>query len=482
MPQHNPATDATCTDPEKDTEKIRLRRFWPLFYIEASMRISVAGLLLNMVGLSQIIWPGDSFHSLEFGVLISAKLTILSVIGVIFGILADRYSRKKLVIMSLAIMAAGDILVGFSAQPWMLVQFIACYALVGAGQGGVEPIITSIANDDCHQHFRSRFFGTLEASRQLALIVGMFVSAVMIDLGLWQIYFWLMGAIVASSCVLSAFFLREPARGFQAHESLKQVISTTAAKYGYKLTPDTIKQTVFSRTNMLAFVEGIFTWILFSVAMYLIYPWIQDQHHVTATATSTLMAVFGVPGVIIGAVGFSRMSDRLAKRSIKYRIYMITGSIIALFVIVILLFVIPIPDMGTFDAGDLTLLFRYPIFILFGALLFIMRALFSVYHINQTPVLQAINLPEAQGFISSANQFLEMIGYAVGPLLAGVLLLATNNDYPATALISLSIGLPSVALWLLANRWINGDVARVNEILKTRAGEMARQNGEGGKK
>ncbi|MEX2682174.1 MAG: MFS transporter [Candidatus Sigynarchaeota archaeon] len=453
-----------------------LRHFWPLFYIEASMRISVAGLLLNMVGLSQIIWPGDAFHALEFGIIISSKLTILSFAGVIFGVLADRFSRRKLMLLSLAIMAAGDFIAGFSSQPWMLVQFIACYSIVGMGQGGVEPIITSIVNDDCHQHFRSRFFGTLEASRQLALIVGMFVSAALIDSGLWQLYFWLMGAIMAASVLVTALFLKEPRRGFQAHESLKSVISTTTARYGYKLTPDTVKQTIFSRTNVLAFVEGIFTWILFSVAFYLIYPWIQDQHHVTATSTSALMAVFGVPGVIIGAVGFSRMSDRLAKRSIKFRIYMITGSILALFVILILLFVLPIPDMGTLNTSDLMVVFKYPIFIVIGVLVFAMRAVLSIYHINQSPVLQVINLPEAQGFIASANQFLETIGYALGPLIAGLLLTSTNNDYPTTALISLTIGLPSVAMWLLANRWIDGDVARVNEILQIRAGEMARQS------
>jgi predicted MFS family arabinose efflux permease len=298
----------------------------------------------------------------------------------------------------------------------------------------------------------------------------------MIDAGVWQSYFWLMSAVVASACVLAVFFLKEPRRGYQAHESLKQVISTTTARYGYKLTPATVKQTIFSRTNMLAFFEGIFTWILFSVAMYLIYPWIQDQHHVSATSTSILMAVFGVPGVIIGAVGFSRMSDRLGKRSIKYRIYMITGSILALFGIVILLFAMPLPDVGTHDPGDLTLIFKYPIFIMFGVVVFVMRAVLSIYHINQTPVLQAINLPEAQGFISSANQFLETIGYGIGPLIAGILLTSTNNDYPATALISLFIGLPSVAMWLLANRWIDGDVAKISEILKTRAGELASKN------
>jgi MFS family permease len=476
MPQDTPAIDATCPEPAKDGEKTKLRRFWPLFYIETALRFSVAGLLLNMVGLSNIIWPGEPFHSLEFGIVISAKLTMLSFSGVIFGILADRYNRKRLMIIGLLIMFIGNLFAGFAAAPWIFVEFIACYVIVGVGQGGIEPIITSIANDDCHVQFRSRFFGTLEALRQLALIMGMFTSATMIDAGVWQAYFWLMSAIVASACVLAVFFLKEPRRGFQAHESLKQVISTTTANYGYKLTPDTVKLTIFSRTNMLAFFEGIFTWILFSVAMYLIYPWIQDQHHVSATSTSILMAVFGVPGVIIGAVGFSRMSDRLSKRSIKFRIYMITGSILALFGIVILLFVMPLPDVGTMDPGDFTLIFRFPIFIVFGIVVFVMRAVLSIYHINQTPVLQAINLPEAQGFMSSANQFLETIGYGIGPLIAGILLTATNNDYPGTALISLFIGLPSVAMWLLANRWIDGDVARISEILKTRAGELARKS------
>ncbi|NMC04032.1 MAG: MFS transporter [Candidatus Lokiarchaeota archaeon] len=475
MPQEATVPDATCQASAMDPEKTRLRRFWPLFYIEAAMRFSVAGLLLNMVGLSNIIWPGEPFHSLEFGVVISAKLTMLSFSGVIFGILADRYNRKRLMITGLLIMVLGNLFAGFASAPWIFVEFIACYVIVGVGQGGIEPIITSIANDDCHLLFRSRFFGTLEALRQLALIMGMFTSASMIDAGAWQAYFWLMSAIVASACILATIFLKEPRRGFQAHESLKHVISTTAARYGYKLTPETVKRTIFSRTNLLAFFEGIFTWILFSVAMYLIYPWIQDQHHVSATSTSILMAVFGVPGVIIGAVGFSRMSDRLGKRSIKFRIYMITGSILALFGIVILLFVMPLPDVGTLDPGDLTLIFKYPIFIVFGIMVFVMRAVLSIYHINQTPVLQAINLPEAQGFISSANQFLETIGYGMGPLIAGILLTATGNDYPSTALISLVIGLPSVAMWLLANKWIDGDVSRINGILQTRADELVRK-------
>ncbi|MBN2151108.1 MAG: MFS transporter [Candidatus Lokiarchaeota archaeon] len=479
--EHRPDDKDACDATPGAAEPASLRRFWPLFYIEAAMRVSVAGLMLNMVGLSQVIWPGDAFHSLEFGIIISAKLTVLSITGVVFGTLADRLPRRSLMVLCLAVMAAGDVLAGFSSSPWMLVQFVACYSIVGAGQGGIQPIITSIANDDCHQHFRSRFFGTLEASRQLALISGMFVSAVLIDAGLWRIYFWLMGSILASGCAISVLFLKEPRRGFQAHESLKQVISTTTAKYGYKLTPDTVKSTIFSRTNMLAFFEGVFTWILFSVAIYLIYPWIQDQHHVTATSTSALMAVFGVPGVIIGSVGFSRMSDRLARRSIKFRVYMITGSILALFGIVILLFVLPLPDLENVDTGNLAVIFSYPVFFVFGGLIFVMRAVLGIYHINQTPVLQVINLPEAQGFISSANQFLETIGYAIGPLVAGILLTTMNNDYPGTALISLVIGLPSVAMWLLANRWIDGDISRVDEILQTRAVEMARQNGNLGK-
>lgn len=40
-------------------------------------------------------------------------------------------------------------------------------------------------------------------------------------------------------------------------------------------------------------------------------------------------------------------------------------------------------------------------------MVFIARSVVGLWNINQAPILQKVNLPEAQGAISSANQFLE---------------------------------------------------------------------------
>ncbi|MFX1307212.1 MAG: hypothetical protein ACFFDG_10395, partial [Promethearchaeota archaeon] len=97
--------------------------------------------------------------------------------------------------------------------------------------------------------------------------------------------------------------------------------------------------------------------------------------------------------------------------------------------------------------------------------------------INQPPILQKINLPEAQGKISSANQFLELIGSGLGPIIAGFLLASFNQNYQITVLISASIGMISCLAWLIGAKSINNDIQRISSILKIRAEEL-KENGQ----
>ena len=184
------------------------------------------------------------------------------------------------------------------------------------------------------------------------------------------------------------------------------------------------------------------------------------------------MIIFGLPGGFIGSIVFAKLSDRLAKRNIKNRVYMIVFSIIALFFTFILLFNFPLPPL-TIDEGKNILIFlSFPIMWIMGVLVFIVRSVLSLWNINQPPILQEINLPEAQGTISSANQFLEMIGSGTGPIIAGTVLLAFNNNYQITAGVTLGIGIIGGLMWLLSILWINKDVNRVSNILKQRGMEL----------
>ncbi|MHA1270617.1 MAG: MFS transporter [Candidatus Helarchaeota archaeon] len=451
-----------------------IKKFWKLLLIQAVVSVSVSGVMLNMLGISNIIWPGEMFHSIELGMIVSSKILMVAIMGLIFGTLADKYSRKKLFCFVLILMGIGKFMNGYvplydSTIAYLL--FILWYSVLGTGQGGINPLIASYSNDTCEFNLRSRFFGINEVFRQFFLIVGMISSAWLIQIGYWRIYFWVSGILLIITGILSLFILKEPKRGIMRSE-LKDVLSSELT-YKYQLNKETIKSTIFSKTNMIAFFEGIFTWIIFSIAIYLIYPYIQSPpFNVSPVVSSLLMIIFGVPGAIIGAISFSKISDRLAEKNIKYRIYMIVISLVILFLVVILLFLIPLPELSVEEANNISFLFGYPIFIIFGILLFILRAVLGIYNINQTPLLQTINLPESQGIISSWNQFLEEFGFGLGPIISGYLLTLTNQNYIQTAIISMSIGIPSIFLWLLANKWIHQDIARIKKILERRASEL----------
>ena len=451
-----------------------MAKFWVFFLIEAFMRFSVAGLMLTMGEFSKIIFGVDEFQPVEMGYIISSKLLLLAFTGIIFGILADRYSRKWLLVIAFLIMGAAKILNGFAFVPLMFPLFLLCYSLLGTGQGAVAPVVISHINDSCSRLSRSRFFGLLEAIRQSSLIGGMITSAILVQLGFWRLYFWLTGSMLLSCSLIVALFLKGPKRGMESHDSMRSILSEASVHYNYVLSKDTIRSTIFSKTNIIAFIEGIGTWILFSIAIYLIYPYIQnDPHNISPVSSSILMIIFGLPGALAGSIGFSKLSDKLATKSIKSRVYLIIFSMLSLFVIVIVMFLLPLPLLSPSEGTDLSLMFNYPVFIVFGVLIFFLRGVLGIYHINQTPILQAINLPEAQGMISSWNQFLESAGFGLGPLISGYLLALSNDNYTFTAIIAMMIGIPSICMWFLANKWIKADVNRVQQILKHRAGELS---------
>ena len=115
---------------------------------------------------------------------------------------------------------------------------------------------------------------------------------------------------------------------------------------------------------------------------------------------------------------------------------------------------------------------------LIGMCAFFARAVVGIWNINQPPILQAINLPEAQGTVSSANQFLELIGSGTGPIIAGFLLIFFNQNYQITVTLTMGIGIFGGVLWLLAVNWINKDIQRISDILKKRGIELSKKNYE----
>ena len=131
----------------------------------------------------------------------------------------------------------------------------------------------------------------------------------------------------------------------------------------------------------------------------------------------------------------------------------------------------------TIDQGKSFLfVFSFPIIWAIGICAFFARAVVGIWNINQPPILQAINLPEAQGTITSSNQFLELIGSGTGPIIAGFLLIYFNQNYQITVSITMGIGIIGAFLWFFAPKWIKKDIDRISNILKERGIELNNKN------
>ena len=101
--------------------------------------------------------------------------------------------------------------------------------------------------------------------------------------------------------------------------------------------------------------------------------------------------------------------------------------------------------------------------------MFLSNAVGSLFMVNQGPLLQEINLPEAQGKMTSWNQLVENTGMGIGAIMVGVLLYVTGTNYQLTILILMVFIIPGIIVWFLTLKWYPKDAEQVKKILEERA-------------
>ncbi len=283
-----------------------------------------------------------------------------------------------------------------------------------------------------------------------------------------RLFFWSAGIGILVFGFILVRHINEPKRGAQ-QEELTHILQEDIP-YEFRITREMMKKSMLSKTNIVALVEGIFTWILMGSINFLILNLIQNEpHNISEFSTSIFIVCFGLTGGIVGQLGLARLSDRFARKHVKARVYMIIIAISGGIISFALFFFIPWPHLSVEQGRDVGFLMTLPIIWLMGSLFFFSRSIFSLYIVNQSPILQQINLPEAQGQIVSWNQFLENLGRGIGPSLSGILLVVSNYNYQFTILILTLCILPGIILWSLALRWLISDTNQIKNILKKRA-------------
>ncbi|TFF85402.1 MAG: MFS transporter [Promethearchaeota archaeon] len=455
------------------------RALWPLYLLNGFQSIAYGSFIVLIVPLSEIFWPAEPTHFFEMGLLYSSLSWSSAVGGLIFGRLIDLYSRKYIIIIISIFRGLSMFFLGFALEAqgvYTWAYFLVSVSVFGFVSGGSWPAVISISNDVVPKNQRSQFFGTYEIIRRSTNMFGWVFVAFLVQIGLWRQYFLGIGVLILIGGLVFGIHNKEPKRG-KLEEELFHILKDDKIEYNYKINRETIKNTMLSKTNLVALIEGIFTWILMSSLNFLILNFIQNPPiNISEFSTSIFLVVFGLTGGVFSQLIFARISDRLAERNSIYRLPIIVISIAGGLATFALFFFLPWKPLTPEQGENVLFLLTLPVIWTMGVLFFTSRSLFSLYISNQSPVIQEINLPEAQGQIISWNQFLEAFGRGIGPTLCGILLTLTYKNYQLTVLIIVFCILPGVILWLMALRWYPEDRERIKSILAKRAEKLKQTN------
>ncbi len=452
---------------------------WPVYLLNGFNSIAFAGIIILMVPLSSLIWPGEDYHALEMGILMTTLLWTSSVSGLLLGKLIDKYSRVKILLIISIARSFCMIMLGFAIAGqgiltwWYFFIFVLIFALFA---GGSYPAIVSLSNDIVPLKHRSKFFGYFGIFGSVFMMLGFLISGALVQFGLWRLYFISIGIAVLLSGLIFYFYVKEPKRGVQNKE-LRDVLKDRSIEYDFKMDKELMRSTMLSRTNIAALIEGIFTNVFIGSLDMIILPYLQTPpHNLSPLITGLFVVIFGVIGRVIGQILLARVSDKLAQKNDVRRISFIIFSLVGGSITFVLMFFVPLPFLTPEEGANIVLFFSLPLTYVMGVLILGSDAVSSLYMVNQPPILQEINLPEAQGQIVSWNQFLENIGYGMGPLIAGIFISIFGQDYKISAVIITIFVIPGIILWMLSRKWYTTDKERIKAILSERAKILESRN------
>jgi MFS family permease len=318
-----------------------------------------------------------------------------AVLGVPVARLADRWSRRNVLAISMVLWSAMTALCGVAANYW---QMALLRIGVGVGEAGGTPPSHSLIAAYFPRKQRSTAMGIYGSGTQLGVLIGMFGGAVIADQLGWRYAFYIFGLPGVLVGLLVAVLIREPA---------KQPTPLDSSLLG-----DLAGLWRIPAFAGIAFATG-FT----ALAGYGMGTWFPSflirVHGLTLTEAGLILGVIGTLGALIGAIGGGILCDRLAAKDPRWqlRVPAIGAGLSVIFMGLFLLW----PESQQWRLGD----FRIPVAVAF---LFLGGAVSSFWI---GPTYAAIQTLTPEHLRSQASALLllllNLIGMGLGPLVVGAL-------------------------------------------------------------
>jgi len=266
----------------------------------------------------------------EAGLLNSFTLIASAAGGVIFGVLADRYGRKRALMSSVLLYSIFTGLCGLSQTLWQLAALRVC---LGLGMGGEWASGAALVSESWPASARSRAFAFMQSFWAIGFGAAAIVTALVLPTYGWRGVFFV-GVLPALFVLWVQRHVEEPALWKSAQGARAAMPSSASAsahrgREGHRI-GDLFKGELGATTALLTFMNactlfgwwGLNTW----VPAYLVLPPAQGGVGLSTVGTSGIVFITQV-GMWFGYVSFGFISDAIGRRR-AYVVFLLLASVL----------------------------------------------------------------------------------------------------------------------------------------------------------
>ena len=237
----------------------------------------------------------------QAGMLATGFFAVYAIMAPISGILADRFSRKRILLFAVV---TWSIVTALSGTATGFATLLVWRALTGLGEGGYFPTALSLIGDLFEKNQRGKAIALHGVCTTLGGAAGLALGGILVGEFGWRMPFFL--AIVPGLVLAGVLFMRfeEPPRGEKEEQPARQVGSPTR--------PPSELLTIYVPVLLISLSACA---AAFSMnAVYTFMPsFLQDAHHLTEGEAGVLTGV-AFAATMLGQLAGGFLSDGLANR------------------------------------------------------------------------------------------------------------------------------------------------------------------------
>jgi SHS family lactate transporter-like MFS transporter len=225
----------------------------------------------------------------------TATLAMRPLGALVFGVLADRYGRRRPLMANVVFFSVFELLCGFAPN---YTVFLILRAIYGIGMGGEWGVGASLAMESAPRRWRGVLSGIVQSGYPVGYLLAAVAARFVLPAWGWRAMFWV-GGIPA----LLAFYIR-----FRVKES-------DAWKQHRAPTVGAILRTASGHWKIFSYLVLLMTLMMFlSHGTQDLYPHFLREVHQFPRATISTIAILYSVGAVLGSFSFGFLSEHFGRR------------------------------------------------------------------------------------------------------------------------------------------------------------------------